>query len=269
MPKKTVPLVALQHVTFEYPNRRILENLSLTIPTGKITAIIGPSGTGKTTLIRLIGGQLYPQHGQVLFKQQDIPKLSRQQLYTVRKKMSVLFQSDALFTDLNLFDNVALPLREHTKLPPPLIHTLVMMKLEAVGLRGAAKLMPADLSGGMARRAALARAIALDPELLLFDEPFVGQDPITLGMLVMLIQQLNLSLGITCLIISHEISTLFHLADYGYLLADKQVIDQGTPNQLRHSKNPKTRQFLEGKAQGLVPYHYPAGDYHKDLFTTC
>lgn len=269
MPKSRAPLVQLCDITFDYPRRRVFDNITLSIPTGKIVALMGPSGCGKSTLLKLIGGQQRPQTGAVLFKQQNIPMLPRQQLYALRKKMSMLFQSGALFTDLTLFDNVAFPLQEHTSLPRALIHTLVMMKLEAVGLRGAAHFMPSTLSGGMARRAALARAIALDPELLLFDEPFVGQDPITTGILVTLIRQLNRSLGITCLIVSHEISTLLQLADYGYIIADQQVISQGTPAQLRHSTNPKTHQFLKGLADGLVPFHYPATDYHQALFTPC
>jgi phospholipid/cholesterol/gamma-HCH transport system ATP-binding protein len=269
MPKSLVPLVQLRNITFEYPTRAVFDNITLTIPTGKIVAIMGPSGCGKSTLLKLIGGQQRPQQGTILFQEQNIPTLPRQQLYALRKKMSVLFQSGALFTDLTLFDNVAFPLREHTLLPQVLIHTLVMMKLEAVGLRGAAHFMPSVLSGGMARRAALARAIALDPELLLFDEPFVGQDPITTGILVTLIRQLNQSLGITCLIVSHEISTLLQLADYGYIIADRQIISQGTPAQLRHSENPKTRQFLQGIADGPIPFHYPANDYHQALFPSC
>lgn len=269
MPKSRTPLVQLTEVTFDYPTRRIFDNLTLAIPTGKVVALMGPSGSGKSTLLKLIGGQLRPQQGSILFKQHNIPALPRQQLYALRKKMSVLFQSGALFTDLTLFDNVAFPLREHTSLPQALIHTLVMMKLEAVGLRGAAHVMPAHLSGGMARRAALARAIALDPELLLFDEPFVGQDPITTGVLVTLIRQLNASLGITCLIISHDISSVFRIADYAYIVADQHIIAQGTPSQLRHSDNPQTRQFLQGIADGPVPFHYPADDYHQALFPPC
>jgi phospholipid/cholesterol/gamma-HCH transport system ATP-binding protein len=261
--------VQLHEITFDYPTRPIFDNVTISIPTGKIVGLMGPSGCGKSTLLKLIGGQQRPQKGAVLFKQQNIPTLSHQHLYTLRKKMSVLFQSGALFTDLSLFDNVAFPLQEHTSLPRELIHTLVMMKLEAVGLRGAAHLMPSLLSGGMARRAALARAIALDPELLLFDEPFVGQDPITTGVLVTLIQQLNQSLGITCLIVSHDIPTLFRIADYGYIIADQKVISQGTPAQLRRSENPKALQFLKGSSDGPVPFHYPANNYHQALFTPC
>lgn len=228
---------------------------------------MGPSGSGKTTLLKLIGGQCRPQQGTVVFDNQDIPTLSHSQLYAARKRMSILFQSGALFTDSTLFDNVAFPLREHTQLPERLIHTLVMMKLEAVGLRGAANLMPPQLSGGMARRAALARAIALDPQLILFDEPFVGQDPITTGMLVKLISELNKTLGITCIIVSHAIATVLSIADYGYIIADQGVVAYGSPAALRCSTDPKICQFLQGVADGPVPFHYPASAYHEALFS--
>lgn len=191
MEQSVANLVDMRDVSFTRGNRCIFDNISLTVPRGKITAIMGPSGIGKTTLLRLIGGQIAPDHGEILFDGENIPAMSRSRLYTVRKRMSMLFQSGALFTDMNVFDNVAYPLREHTQLPAPLLHSTVMMKLEAVGLRGAAKLMPSELSGGMARRAALARAIALEPDLIMFDEPFVGQDPITMGVLVKLISELN------------------------------------------------------------------------------
>ncbi len=247
-------------------NRCIFDNISLTVPRGKITAIMGPSGIGKTTLLRLIGGQIAPDHGEILFDGENIPAMSRSRLYTVRKRMSMLFQSGALFTDMNVFDNVAYPLREHTQLPAPLLHSTVMMKLEAVGLRGAAKLMPSELSGGMARRAALARAIALEPDLIMFDEPFVGQDPITMGVLVKLISELNSALGVTCVVVSHDVPEVLSIADHAWILADKKIVAHGSAQALQaNPPDPRVRQFLDGIADGPVPFRYPAGDYHADL----
>lgn len=226
---------------------------------------MGPSGIGKTTLLRLIGGQIAPDHGEILFDGENIPAMSRSRLYTVRKRMSMLFQSGALFTDMNVFDNVAYPLREHTQLPAPLLHSTVMMKLEAVGLRGAAKLMPSELSGGMARRAALARAIALEPDLIMFDEPFVGQDPITMGVLVKLISELNSALGVTCVVVSHDVPEVLSIADHAWILADKNCRSWRCPGVAGES-DPRVRQFLDGIADGPVPFRYPAGDYHADLY---
>lgn len=226
---------------------------------------MGPSGIGKTTLLRLIGGQIAPDHGEILFDGENIPAMSRSRLYTVRKRMSMLFQSRALFTDMNVFDNVAYPLREHTQLPAPLLHSTVMMKLEAVGLRGAAKLMPSELSGGMARRAALARAIALEPDLIMFDEPFVGQDPITMGVLVKLISELNSALGVTCVVVSHDVPEVLSIADHAWILADKKIVAHGSAQALQANPDPRVRQFLDGIADGPVPFRYPAGDYHADL----
>lgn len=217
-------LVTIKNLRFSRSQRVIFDDIDLHVPKGKVTAIMGPSGIGKTTLLRLIGGQLLPEQGEIWFDGENIPTLSRRKLYRARKKMSMLFQSGALFTDLNVFDNVAYPLREHTELDEAMIKTLVLLKLEAVGLRGAAYLMPSELSGGMARRAALARAIALDPELIMYDEPFVGQDPITMGVLVELIRNLNRALGVTSVVVSHDVPEVMSIADWVYLLADGKVI---------------------------------------------
>lgn len=259
-------LVTIKNLTFSRANRIIFDDISLHVPKGKITAIMGPSGIGKTTLLRLIGGQLYPEKGEIWFDGSNIPTLSRSKLYKARKKMSMLFQSGALFTDLNVFDNVAFPIREHTELDESLIRTLVLLKLEAVGLRGAAELMPSELSGGMARRAALARAIALDPELIMYDEPFVGQDPITMGVLVELIRNLNQALGVTSVVVSHDVPEVMSIADWVYLLAEGKVIAQGTPEDLHKAEDPRVQQFLNGDADGPVPFRYPVQPIEKDLF---
>ncbi|ARU92517.1 phospholipid ABC transporter ATP-binding protein MlaF [Tatumella citrea] len=260
-------LVEIRGVSFTRGSRKIFDDISLTVPEGKITAIMGPSGIGKTTLLRLIGGQLQPDKGDIFFHDDNIPGLSRSKLYDVRKKMSMLFQSGALFTDLSVYDNVAWPLREHTSLPPELLHSTVMMKLEAVGLRGAEQLTPAELSGGMARRVALARAIALEPELIMFDEPFVGQDPITMGVLVKLIDELNHALGLTCIVVSHDVPEVLSIADYAYIVAGQKIIAQGDAAQLRQNDDPRVRQFIDGHADGPVPFRYPAGDYLTDLLS--
>ena len=258
-------LIRISGLSFSHGDRLLYDDISLMIPRGKITALMGPSGIGKTTLLRLMGGQIKPDAGQVLFDGQNVPELSRRELYTLRKRMSMLFQSGALFTGMTVFDNVAYPLREHTKLPEELLRTLVLMKLESVGLRGAEHLMPAELSGGMARRAALARAIALDPELIMYDEPFVGQDPITMAVLVKLISQLNKTLGITSVIVSHDVPEVMSIADYVYLIANRKVVAQGTPEQLRQEANPEVVQFVHGLPDGPVPFHYPANDYLQEL----
>ncbi|ALB61377.1 Uncharacterized ABC transporter, ATP-binding protein YrbF [Cronobacter condimenti 1330] len=260
-------LIDVRGVSFTRGNRSIFDNISLTVPRGKVTAIMGPSGIGKTTLLRLIGGQIAPDCGEILFDGENIPAMSRSRLYEVRKRMSMLFQSGALFTDLNVFENVAYPLREHTRLPEPLLRSTVMMKLEAVGLRGAAKLMPSELSGGMARRAALARSIALEPDLIMFDEPFVGQDPITMGVLVKLISELNSALGVTCVVVSHDVPEVLSIADYAYIVADKRIVAHGSAQALQENTDPRVRQFLDGIADGPVPFRYPAGDYHHDLIS--
>ncbi|WP_297479795.1 phospholipid ABC transporter ATP-binding protein MlaF [uncultured Photobacterium sp.] len=259
-------LVSIKNLSFSRGERRIFDNISLDIPRGKITAIMGPSGIGKTTLLRLIGGQIAPDNGEVWFDQWNIPTLRRSELYQARKRMSMLFQSGALFTDMTVFDNVAFPLREHTQLPEDLLRTLVLLKLEAVGLRGAAQLMPNELSGGMSRRAALARAIALDPDLMMYDEPFVGQDPITMGVLVKLIRDLNQALNITSVIVSHDVPEVMSIADHVYILSGAKIIGCGTPDQLRADTNPQVRQFLDGDADGPVPFQFPAQSLSDDLF---
>ena len=258
-------LITISDLTFSHGDRLLYDRINLTIPRGKVTAVMGPSGIGKTTLLRLIGGQLKPESGHILFDGEDIPTLSRSRLYEVRKRMSMLFQSGALFTGMTVFDNVAFPLREHSGLPEELIRTIVMMKLQAVGLRGAAKLMPSELSGGMARRAALARSIALDPDLIMYDEPFVGQDPITMAVLVKLIKELNDALGITSVIVTHDVKEVLSIADYAYIIANRKVVAHGTPEQLREDHNPEVEQFLKGLPDGPVPFHFPAGDLLQDL----
>ncbi|MDW6002872.1 phospholipid ABC transporter ATP-binding protein MlaF [Vibrio mangrovi] len=259
-------LVTINNLTFSRGDRKIFDDVSLRVPQGKVTAIMGPSGIGKTTLLRLIGGQLLPESGEIWFDGVNIPALGRKQLYQARKKMSMLFQSGALFTDLNVYDNVAFPLREHTALSEELIRTLVLLKLEAVGLRGAAYLMPSELSGGMARRAALARSIALDPDLIMFDEPFVGQDPMTMGVLVELIRNLNHALGVTSIVVSHDVPEVMSIADWVYILADGKIIAEGTTESLIQNTDPRVRQFLQGEADGPVPFRYPAPSLDKDLF---
>ncbi len=258
-------LIQIRDLSFSHGERLIYDNISLDIPKGKVTALMGPSGIGKTTLLRLIGGQIKPDHGQILFDGIDIPSISRQQLYEVRKRMSMLFQSGALFSGISVFDNVAYPLREHTSLPEEIIRTIVLMKLQSVGLRGAAELMPSQLSGGMARRAALARAIALDPELIMYDEPFAGQDPITMGVLVKLIRDLNRTMGITSVIVSHDVTEVMSIADYVYLIANHQIVAQGSPEELRLEGNPEVVQFIQGLPDGPVPFHYPAKDFLQEL----
>lgn len=259
-------LVKVENVSFSYAGRQIYKGMTLDIPRGKITAILGPSGTGKTTLLRLIGAQLTPDEGQILFDGINIHKLPRKELYDLRKRMSMLFQSGALFTDLNVFENVAFPLREHTKLPEVLIHDLVMMKLEAVGLRGAAYFSPNELSGGMARRAALARSIALDPELIMYDEPFVGQDPITMAVLVKLIADINEYLGVTSVIVTHDVAEVLSIAHQIYIVADGHVIGCGTPDEVRNSSDPKVVQFINGDYDGPYAFRLKAErDYLEDL----
>ncbi|MDC5704282.1 phospholipid ABC transporter ATP-binding protein MlaF [Vibrio europaeus] len=259
-------LVTVKQLTFSRGERKIFDNVSLRVPKGKVTAIMGPSGIGKTTLLRLIGGQIYPESGDIWFDGNNIPTLGRRKLYQERKKMSMLFQSGALFTDLSVFDNVAFPLREHTELDESIIRTLVLLKLEAVGLRGAAQLMPSELSGGMARRAALARAIALDPELIMYDEPFVGQDPITMGVLVELIRNLNQALGVTSIVVSHDVPEVMSIADWVYILANGKVIASGAPQELRDKMDPQVQQFLKGDADGPVPFRFPSQPLAKELF---
>ncbi|OGT19876.1 MAG: ABC transporter ATP-binding protein [Gammaproteobacteria bacterium RBG_16_57_12] len=254
-------LVTITDLHFTRGVRKIFDGVSLNIRRGKITAIMGPSGTGKTTLLRLVGGQLRPDRGEIVVDGQQVPQLSRSELFQLRKRMGMLFQSGALLTDLNVFENVAFPLREHTALPEELIRHLVLMKLEAVGLRGARELMPAELSGGMARRVALARAIALDPMMIMYDEPFTGQDPISMGVLVKLIKTLNDALGLTSIIVSHDVAETSTIADYVYVIAGGKVVGEGTPQDLGRSSSDWTQQFMNGLPDGPMPFHYPAPDY--------
>ncbi len=258
-------IVEIKDVTFSRGERIIYKNMSFSVPKGKITAIMGPSGIGKTTMLRLIGGQLKPDSGDILFAGNSIPNMSRAALYQARTRMSMLFQSGALFTDMSVFDNVAFPLREHTELSEELIRLVVLMKLQAVGLRGAKDLMPAELSGGMARRAALARSIALDPELIMYDEPFAGQDPISMGVLVRLIKSLNEVLGLSSLIVTHDVTEVLSIADHVVIIAEQGVIGTGTPEQMLEHESPLVQQFLQGLADGPVPFHFRAPDYQQAL----
>ncbi|OUR59908.1 phospholipid ABC transporter ATP-binding protein MlaF [Colwellia sp. 39_35_sub15_T18] len=258
-------LVAINNLTFKRGERVIYDDISLVIPKGKVTAIMGPSGIGKTTLLRLIGGQIRPESGQILFAGKDIPKLSRKELYETRKRMSMLFQSGALFTDMSVYDNIAFPIREHSNLPEAIIEKIVLMKLEAVGLRGARDLQPNELSGGMARRVALARSIALDPELILYDEPFAGQDPISMGVIVRLIRSLSDALGLTSVVVSHDVPEVMSIADYIYIIAEQKIIGQGTPEQIRQDDSALVKQFVQGQADGPVPFHFPAPSYQQEL----
>jgi phospholipid/cholesterol/gamma-HCH transport system ATP-binding protein len=258
-------LVSIRDLSYSWGKRKIFDGVSIDIPRGKVTAIMGPSGTGKTTLLKLIGGQLRPDRGKVLFAGNDIHAMSTHELYEARKQMGMLFQSGALLTDINVYDNVAFPLREHTKLPESMIRTLVMMKLEAVGLRGARNLMPSELSGGMARRVALARAIALDPSMLMYDEPFTGQDPISMGVLVKLIHDLNQELGLTSIVVSHDVKETMEIADHVCIISAGQVVGQGDKTQIANSDSAWIRQFIDGAPDGPVPFHYPAEDYRMDL----
>jgi phospholipid/cholesterol/gamma-HCH transport system ATP-binding protein len=258
-------IIEIRNMSFSRGSTRIFDDISIKIPRGKVTAIMGPSGTGKTTLLKLIGGQLLPDSGQILLDNQNIPTLGRRELFVVRERMGMLFQSGALFTDMTVFDNIAFPIRVHTQLPEEMIRDIVLMKLQAVGLRGAVGLMPSELSGGMARRVALARAIALDPDIVMYDEPFTGQDPIAMGVLVNLIKRLNEALGHSSIIVSHDIQETLSIADYIYILSDGKVIAEGTPAELKDQDSEKVRQFVEGLPDGPVPFHYPAPDLTEQL----
>ena len=257
--------VAVRGLSFHRGERPIFDRVDLDIPRGKVTAIMGPSGTGKTTLLQLISGQLRPDAGHIEVDGVCVHQLQRRELYQLRQRMGMLFQSGALFTDLSVFENVAFPLREHTRLPERLIRTLVLMKLEAVGLRGARDLMPAQLSGGMARRVALARAIALDPQMILYDEPFAGQDPISMAVLVKLIRTLNDALGLTSVIVSHDVKETVAIADYLYLISAGRVVEHGTPQELDCSASPWVDQFMHARPDGPMSFHYPAPPYAADL----
>ncbi|MEI7783566.1 MAG: ABC transporter ATP-binding protein [Betaproteobacteria bacterium] len=269
IPATAQALVEFRQVTFAYPGgggeRVILDRMNLTVPRGKVTALMGASGGGKTTVLRLVGGQQRANAGQVLFDGQDVGTMDNAALYAMRRRMGMLFQFGALFTDLSVYDNVAFPLREHTSLTPALIRDIVLMKLDAVGLRGARDLRPSQISGGMARRVALARAIALDPELIMYDEPFAGLDPISLGTAAQLIRQLNDTLGITSIVVSHDLEETFSIADRVVILANGGIAAEGTPEEVRQSSDPLVHQFVNALSQGPVKFHYPAVDADTDF----
>jgi phospholipid/cholesterol/gamma-HCH transport system ATP-binding protein len=258
-------IVTLLGVRYAVGGKLVFDGLDLTMRRGDVTAIMGPSGTGKTTLLRLITGQIYADAGEVRVDGRDVAGLRRGELYALRQRMGMLFQNGALLTDLDVFENVAFPLREHTRLPESLIRNIVLAKLHAVGLRGAAGLMPQELSGGMARRVALARAIAMDPDILIYDEPFAGLDPISMGMVMRLIRSLNDALGISSIVVTHDVREVSQIAHYSYILAGGRVVASGTPAELHEHASPIARQFIEGLADGPVPFHYPAPDYRAQL----
>ncbi len=258
-------IVKIRGLCFARGQRRIFDNLTIDIQRGHVTAIMGPSGTGKTTLLRLITGQLLPDRGEILVNGYHVHRSSRAELYEMRRNIGMLFQNGALLTDYSVFENVAFPLREHTNLPDRLIRHVVLTKLHAVGLRGAAQLMPSELSGGMARRVALARAIVMDPDLLIYDEPFAGLDPISMGVVVRLIRQMNDALGISSIVVSHDVDEITAVADRSYLLSDGRVVASGRPGELAKDGSAIVRQFMHGMADGPVPFHYPAPDYSAQL----
>ncbi len=258
-------LVQVRDLVFMRGERVIFDGIDLDIARGSVTAIMGPSGTGKTTLLKLIGGQLCPLRGSITVDGCNVSELSIKELYQLRQRMGMMFQSGALLTDLSVYDNVAFPIREHTNLPEALVRDLVLMKLQAVGLRGASRLMPNELSGGMARRVAMARAIALDPMMVMYDEPFTGQDPISMGIVVKLIHELNDALGLTSIVVSHDVRETAAIADYVYLLSGGKVVDQGTPDTLWKSASEWSHQFLNGEPDGPVAFHYPAPAFRDDL----
>ncbi|MBT2115743.1 ABC transporter ATP-binding protein [Dyella sp. LX-66] len=258
-------IVRVRGLTTVLNGKTIFDAMDLDIPRGKVTAIMGPSGTGKTTLLKHITGQMRGQSGEVWVDGKNVPALRREQLFELRERIGYLFQNSALLTDFDVFENVAFPLRQHTELPEVLIRNIVLTKLQAVGLRGAAKLMPTELSGGMARRVALARAIVFDPMLILYDEPFVGLDPIALNQVLKLIRTLNQTLGITSVLVAHELAAVQQVADHVYLIANGKVVAQGDPKIIANDGSPWTRQFFGGEADGPVPFQYPAGDYAASL----
>ncbi|HSU43515.1 MAG TPA: ABC transporter ATP-binding protein [Casimicrobiaceae bacterium] len=258
--------VRLTGVSFGYdPKRPVLRGIDLAIPRGRLVAIMGGSGCGKTTILRLIGGQLRPQAGTISVAGEDVAALDREALFALRRRIGMLFQFGALFTDMSVFENIAFPLREHTELQEELVRDLVLMKLNAVGLRGAAQLRPSELSGGMARRVALARAIALDPMLVMYDEPFAGLDPISLGVVGQLIRRLNDALGITSIVVTHDIYESLKIVDYIYFVSEGRIIAQGTPGEVRASSDAFVRQFVDGEPDGPVPFHYPAVALDRDF----
>lgn len=263
-----MPLIKIRDLHFYRGDRAIFDGVDIDIHEGKITAIMGPSGTGKTTLLKLIGGQLRPDKGTIEVDGKDVHKLSHKDLYELRKRMGMLFQSGALLTDLTVFENVAFPLREHTDLPESMIRDLVLIKLQAVGLRNARNLMPSELSGGMARRVALARAVSLDPMMIMYDEPFTGQDPISMGTLVNLIHKINWSMGLTSIVVSHDVAETAEIADEIYVLSGGKVIENGTPTQLKQSSSQWVKQFMHGLSDGPVPFHFPGKEFVDDLLSS-
>jgi phospholipid/cholesterol/gamma-HCH transport system ATP-binding protein len=258
-------LIEIEGLRFSRGDRVIFAGLDMVVPRGSVTALMGPSGTGKTTLLRIIGGQVKPDDGSVRFDGREVTRMSRSELFEMRRELGMLFQSSALFTDFTVFENVAFPIRVHTELPEDMIRDLVLLKLNAVGLRGARDLSPSQLSGGMSRRVALARAIALDPKFIMYDEPFTGQDPISMGVLVTLIRGLNRTLDMTSLVVSHDIHETVSIADVIYIIADGQVIGHGTPDELKADESTVVRQFMTGAPDGPVPFHYPADDFLEDV----
>ncbi len=258
-------LVEIRDVNFAYDSRPILKGINMSFKKGKVIAIMGGSGCGKTTLFRLMGGAIKPTKGRITIDGQDMHELDQQGLYEMRRKMGVLFQFGALFTDMSVFDNVAFQMREHTDLPEEIIHDLVMMKLHAVGLRGTHNLMPSELSGGMARRVALARTVALDPMLILYDEPFAGLDPISLSVVGQLLRKLNDTLGATSVVVTHDVQESLKIVDYIYFVSDGVIVAEGTPDEIRASGKSFVHQFVHGEMDGPVPFHFPGGDYRQDL----
>jgi len=263
----TKNIVTLTDLHLKRAGKTVLSNLSLKIPRGKITAIIGPSGVGKTTLLELIGGRLRPDKGYVLVDGLSVPDLGRRELFELRKRMGMLFQGGALLSDLDVYENVAFPLREHTRLPEPVLRQLILMKLELVGLRGARWLKPEELSGGMTRRVALARAIVMDPELVMYDEPFTGLDPVSKAIIVRLIKKLNKTLSITSIVVTHDVVEAIQIADFVTMLGEGRVLARGTADEIQNSTRDDVRQFMQGAINGPVPFHYPADDYLSDLFS--
>lgn len=261
-------LIEIRDVHYSVGGRSIFSGLNLSIPRGRITAVMGPSGTGKTTLLRLMTGQIKPTRGQILFDGIDVSALKTRELYALRRRMGMLFQNGALLTDMTVFENVAFPLREHTDLSECLIRNIVLTKLQAVGLRGAARLMPAELSGGMNRRVALARTMATDPEVLIYDEPFTGLDPISMGMIVRLVRHMNSALGITSIVVSHDVKELAELSDTSYIIAGGKVAASGSLKDLKGHQSDIVNQFVNGLPDGPVPFHYPAADYYQQLLGT-
>lgn len=261
-------LVVLTDIHLKRAGKPVLDSLSLSIPRNSVTAVIGPSGVGKTTLLELISGRLKPDRGYLLVDGLSVPDLGRRELFELRKKMGMLFQSGALLNDLDVYENIAFPLREHTRLPEPVLRQMVLMKLELVGLRGARRLMPAELSGGMTRRVALARAIVIDPVMVMYDEPFTGLDPISKAIIVKLIRQINSTLGMTSIVVTHDVHEAMQIADFVYMLGHGKVLARGTPDEIKNSQRDDVRQFLQGQADGPVPFHYPADEYLTDLIRT-